>query len=571
MTEMQPAKGHERNDGIIFPPATTMEVARTGLDERFAELQTNQSEMTAEVFDALRQSESGGWRSDNVAGGRTFDISKITRLQDGGMMYTAILHDRGAVSDDTLSLEEEVIEQRLKEALQHGQQIVIEYYSPEEVAIALNMNPSADLREIRDCNETSNYTFISYAGDGDFGGMRDYMIESAQAEYFETKLELFTHWREAYNYQQRAEHERGGLNERVNNAMKAIELYIDTLTKMLSRDFDCDDGLVTAGELEEALGSVPLDDYLQYAVKIKQMLDDIRNNTMTYRQSIINQIRQYDREVLSRMILAQDVRVILADFDITEIEQYRALIMERMSQEVSNNGSIASDWSVLTRLMGQLAHIAMYQNRKDEQAVGVFMRVIEEMSRKDIDTAEAFLSKDNIARSPLEGRYLGACRNLYGLRGRMKTKSWNKNVHQINDILQQLSIEEVETGPRMVQGLTNNPQDYIAHIIEETEQLHIHDVSRRLLHITGLVFDIDHKLRFVNGAPRDCSGVWNDGVVKMLNELLDVKNFRHVHDHIPGKEVAMPPGLALSLQRQALMEIFLANAHQGDRFGVAES
>lgn len=530
------------------------DVAAGELTGLFMTLESARREAAAGVVAMLRQ--SAGWQRDNVVGGNSVDISNFFELPDGSMFYAAIVYHPPVQQADA---EPVVID--ISEILREGGQALLEYYTPADVARARATNPAASLRDIRDASETTNYTYFSTqsVGDVETETIPAYLIDAAQAEYFLGWLETFTHHDEAYRLQQAAEYDTDSLRERLRNAMGSVELYIDAITNLLHGKNLPDPLLVGTEELDALRAGTELEAYLQHAHQVKNEIEDAQENTVAYREAIVKRMRQYDDTTLGDMLMVFDARTVLAEVNFDELEQYRALLMGRMAVGLAEVKG-ESGWSAFMKVVGQIERAAMYQNRDCDRAASVLTDVLQSLRKADIATMQAILGMDTI-QSSLDNKYVAIARKLYALKGRAKSRG-KGIVRSIQDALQAMSANSVAMGGAAPLEVADEVRHYLPHVIGEAENSHMHSLARRILPLTNLIFDIDSKLRYVDGELRDCSDVWNSGVVDVLNQLTDMENYRRVHDHIHGKEFAIPPRLSLFLQQHAMLNIFLSNAQR---------
>lgn len=554
MSEYTIAVQGERGNVPLLARETPKDVAAGELTGLFTTLEAARREAAAGVVAMLRQ--ATGWQRDNVVGGDSVDISKFFELPDGSMFYAAIVYHPPAQQPDA---EPVVID--ISDVLSEGGQALLEYYTAAEVARARGANPDASLREIRKASETTNYTYFSTQGVTDSApeAMSSYLMARAQSEYFLGWLETFTHHDEAYRLQQTAEYDTDSLRVRLRNAMQSVELYIDAITNLLNGKNLPDPALVGAEEFDVLRAGTELEAYLQHAHQVKNEIEDAQENTVAYRQAIIDDMRQYDDSALGDMLMVFDARTILAEVNFDELEQYQALMMGRMTVGLAEMGG-ESGWSAPMKVIGQIERAAMYQNRDCERAASVITGVLQSLRKGDIDTMEAMLGME-MARSSLDNKYLAIARELFALKGRAKSRR-EGIVRNIQGALHAMSADSVVVGGAAPLEVADEVRHYLPHVIGEAENSHMHGLARRILPLSNLIFDIDSKLRYVDGEQRDCSGVWNEGVVDVLNQLTDMRNYRRVHDQIHGKEFAIPPQLSLFLQQQAMLNIFLSNAQR---------
>lgn len=554
MSEYTLAVQGERGKLPMLSRDMPKEVAASELTGLFTTLEAARREAAAGVVTMLRQ--ATGWHRDNVVGGNSVDISNFFELPDGSMFYAAIVYHPTAQQTDAKPV---VID--ISEILSEGGQALLEYYTAAEVARARVANPDASLCEIRDASETTNYTFFSTQGTADSApeAMSTNLVSDAQSEYFLGWLETFTHHDEAYRLQQTAEYDTDSLRERLRNAMQSVELYIDAITNLLDGKNLPDPALVGTEELDALRAGTELEAYLRHAHQVKNEIEDAQENTVTYREAIIEKMRQYDDTTLGDMLMVFDARTILAEVSFDELEQYRALTMGRMTVALTEVGG-ESGWSALNNVVGEIKHAAMYRNRDHKRSASVLEKVLQNLRKGDVATMQVMLGM-NPVQSSLDNKYLAIARELYALKGRAKSRG-EGTARSIQGALQAMSADSVAMGGAAPLEVADEVQHYLPHIIGEAENSHMHGLARRMLPLSNLIFDIDSKLRYVDGELRDCSDVWSSGVVDVLNRLTDMRNYRQVHDQIHGKEFAIPPQLSLFLQQQAMLNIFLSNAQR---------
>lgn len=554
MSEYTLAVQGERGNLPMLSRDMPKEVAANELTGLFATLEAARREAVASVVAVLRQ--ATGWQRDDVVGGESVDISNFFELPDGSMFYAAIVYH-----PPVQQAAAEPVEMDISEILSEGGQALLEYYTAAEVARARAANLDASLREIRKAGEKRNYTFFSTRGATNSAPeiMSTYLMHSAQSEYFLGWLETFTHHDEAYKLQQTAEYDTDTLRERLRNAMQSVELYIDAITNLLHGKNLPDPALVGTEELDALRAETELEAYLQHAHQIKNEIEDAQENTVKYREAIIEDMRQYDDTALSDMLMVFDARTVLAEVSFDELEQYRALLMGRMTVGLAEVDG-ENGWSALLKVVRQIERAAMYQNRDCDRAADVLAEVLQGLRKADIDTMAERLGAD-MAQNKLDNKYLAIARELYALKGRAKLRR-KGTVRSVQDALQAMNAESVAVGGAAPLEVADEVQHYLPHIIGEAENSHMHGLARRILPLSNLIFDIDSKLRYVDGELRDCSDVWNSGVVDVLNQLTDMGNYRRVHDQVRGKEFVIPPQLSLLLQQHAMLNIFLSNAQR---------
>lgn len=511
-----------------LPENISREDAESLLRERLAGLIDYVDKAQQEVMDALRT--LGGWHHGRMGGSsESFDVYRLVEMSNGSVLRIFMTYHRPSMGhtqpkDNAIA---EVLQRHelvdddsdlIPFALQRAQGGMVEYYSADTVDAARHAASDDNSLEavIRRCRQFDSYSQICPTTSLFMGSdPAKTVINWAQHKRFENQVTSFSPTREAYETLRDidadlAYGETG--DDYISDALSILRKLEQAMIATQVGNHELVSDYVDDDTVSEILKAAKVEKLLAACQWSIAQLEHIEQNDEVYTAAIQRSLGNESDAYYEDCILEHEIRSIFDQLPPnTETHEYiKKMRHHQVNQEVVDFLSPA-DLEQYVKLLDSLRHAYMHRNRS--RIAGHFRRVLgaKEVRKADVEHVKKKIQESgNLEALPYITCIDSAARKT---RSNMRTRAE--------------AVERLVHGESTAVDAGQTQMD-IECIIHSVKREFTQKIIGHAVYIAGVADElIAEKISFVRqeggeqrivGRPID--GVWNEGVVSVLNEML---------------------------------------------------